>query len=180
MKPHKRLMASLAGIAANRPQYEAAAFRSWLARQPGCVRRAPEAEQRRQFQAAIERATKTTNPGGVANNIPRGKQKMQIMKTNIGQAITLLNEVATPLPSHQQKINAAITLLKREDETRRPLMVLQPVGGNGGPANGPVFLESFMDGERRRLRAARIRYALALLWCLGCGLAGYLIGGNCK
>ena len=44
------------------------------------------------------------------------------MKTNIGKAITLLNEVKTPLPSHQQKITEAITLLKHEDEARQPLV----------------------------------------------------------
>ena len=56
MKQHKRLMASLVGIAANRPQYEAGALRLWLRRQPGSVRRAPADEQRRQYQAAVERA----------------------------------------------------------------------------------------------------------------------------
>ena len=41
-----------------------------------------------------------------------------------------------------------------------------------------IFLDSFMDAERRRLRAERIRYASVLLWCAGCMLVGILLGKN--
>ena len=44
----------------------------------------------------------------------------------------------------------------------------------------PVFLDSFMDAERRRLRAERIRYVGVVLWCLGCGLVGILLGWSLK
>ena len=44
----------------------------------------------------------------------------------------------------------------------------------------PIFMDSFMDGERRRLRAARIRYVGVVLWCLGCGLVGILLGWSLK
>ena len=43
------------------------------------------------------------------------------MKTNIGKAISLLNTVEGARPE-LDKINAAITLLKREDEQRQPLV----------------------------------------------------------
>ena len=43
------------------------------------------------------------------------------MKTNIGKAISLLNTVEGARPE-LDKINAAITFLKREDEQRQPLV----------------------------------------------------------
>ena len=48
------------------------------------------------------------------------------MKTNIGKAINLLNDIDTSSPVVQNTLNQAITLLKHEDEARQPLVPEQP------------------------------------------------------
>jgi len=64
------------------------------------------------------------------------------MKTNIGKAISLLNTVLATRPE-LDKINAAITLLKHEDEARQPLV---PVNSQ----SAEIALQNQMiEGARR-------------------------------